>query len=120
MPFLSGHVCAIYEGRPIIRREYLVTSPAGLCENAASTATRVIRPPVSVAEALVRLTSVLEGAQPKSLALPVALVWANDNQSRAQRTWPGTIIVRQFIDLLTEMVGENDSLRGTFLSKDMV
>ena len=115
-PFLSGDVCAIHEERPIVCREHLVTSPAGLCEDPASKAIRVIRPPVSLAEALVRLTRVLEGAPPEPLALPVALAWANDNRSRAHRTWPGTVIVQRFIDLLTEMVGENDSRRITFLS----
>src|SRR5262249_12654648 len=46
-PFLEDDACSIYEDRPLICREYLVTSPAERCRDPFATPVEGIRMPVT-------------------------------------------------------------------------
>src|SRR5262249_14826542 len=55
-PFLEEESCSIYRERPLICREFLVTSPAANCSRLAEDKTvRGVRPPFRLSVALKRL-----------------------------------------------------------------
>jgi Fe-S-cluster containining protein len=55
-PFLENESCSIHEARPITCREYLVTSPADLCDSAEGTGIENVRHFFQVKEAVISLS----------------------------------------------------------------
>jgi Fe-S-cluster containining protein len=53
-PFLEDEACSIYEDRPLICREYLVTSPAENCSRPSADTIRMLKLPLNVWMAVAR------------------------------------------------------------------
>lgn len=103
-PFLEDESCSIYEERPLVCREYLVTSPAEYC---ASPDERVaaVCVPLKSSEALARLDGT-EGVRfVKRVPLTLALRFAAENtEAEASRTGP---------ESLGEFLGHLEATRAT-------
>jgi len=84
-PFLYNRVCTIYEQRPLACREHFVKGSARACKGQRGVA-EVVGTPLQVPNALAQLASELEGTSVEAVILPLALVWCEDNQQRAERT----------------------------------
>ncbi|HEY3817572.1 MAG TPA: YkgJ family cysteine cluster protein [Polyangiaceae bacterium] len=95
-PFLEDESCSIYPNRPLICREYLVTSPPELCFDVASPKVKRIPMPTFVSLAVANL----EGTDPSDsrLALVLALEWTDAHAADAETTRPAT----EWIDALLE------------------
>src|SRR5205085_4531682 len=61
-PFLEDDACGIYEERPFVCRQYLVTSPAELCRDPFNNPVEVIPMPIAAATALLNTASELSAA----------------------------------------------------------
>lgn len=66
-PFLEDESCSIHENRPLVCREYLVTSPASFCS-------RLYREPVDSLDLPVRISHALAHATKKIAGVSVAMV----------------------------------------------
>jgi Fe-S-cluster containining protein len=87
-PFLEDESCSIYAHRPLVCREYLVTSPAELCSD--PTSRLVTRVPLPAFPSLAVCN--LEGPDPKHarLALALALVWTDEHAGEAETLRPAS------------------------------
>ncbi len=73
-PFLESSRCTIYDERPFVCREYQVTSEPRLC----STLDAGVRPlprPAYITPALSAAATELDGIEPATVPLPLALEW---------------------------------------------
>ena len=66
-PFLENEACGIYEDRPLVCREYQVTSPAAACS-------RIFREPVDRVEQPVRLGAAMARAAAKVAGVSTAMI----------------------------------------------
>ena len=99
-PFLHGGLCTIYEQRPIICREHLVTGSASPCRIDGMDDKRKVRMPVRISNALKALSSELEGTIEESVVLPCVFEWYRNNTERGERTWPAAMMVERFVDIV--------------------
>jgi Fe-S-cluster containining protein len=75
-PFLDDGACSIYEDRPLICREYAVTTPAELCADLDVAALQMVVPPVRLSSGLAELTMLVEDRPAVQIPLFAALAWA--------------------------------------------
>lgn len=94
-PFLEDHACTIYENRPAICREYLVTSSPQHCATLDSEHTERVPVPVTVSSTLIYFG---DNAEPAAMPLIDALESpVPDTEPR-----PGDILFRRFLQLFRE------------------
>lgn len=74
-PFLEAEACSIYAERPMICREYHVTTPAELCGTFGADVEDVPRI-TRMSEVMVDFTNGALGREDASIPLPLALEWA--------------------------------------------
>lgn len=99
-PFLEDDACGIYEHRPFVCRQYLVTSPAALCSDPFANEVRPVLMPLAPASALLRVTAKLTGTPQYTVPLALALVFAKANREALEATYPaGTL----YEDLLKDV-----------------
>ncbi len=106
-PFLSEKLCTVYQIRPSACREHIVTGSSELCGTDTTKDCNVVKMPVSILEAMTKLTAQLEQSQPEAVMLSVALPWTQINLERDKRTWPAIEIVEKFADILQNMSPQN-------------
>lgn len=99
-PFLLDESCGVHEHRPLICREYNVTSPAAWCGAPKLHSIRKIPMPPGVSYPLARLTAKLTGGHPELVPLPLAFEYAEAHAELAFRRWPG---VELFEGLVAEL-----------------
>ena len=79
-PFLEEESCSIYADRPVVCREYLVTSPAELCALVDHEGIEKVDMPVRVSTALAHLDQPEAGSRyVRWVPLVLALEWAEAN-----------------------------------------
>lgn len=101
--FLYEGVCTIYEQRPTACREYSVTGSSRACGGGAGEPEKIYIP-AKMSEILGQLASELEGTSVEALIMPLALIWADENPERDERTWPAELMVERFVELVEESV----------------
>jgi Fe-S-cluster containining protein len=106
-PFLSDGLCMLYEQRPLACREHLVTGSSFFCQPDHGGEPTVAAMPISVLEAVGRLTAELEGLDIEAVMLPLAFPWAQNNLPRMEHTWPAVTMVKRFVEILEEMAVGN-------------
>jgi Fe-S-cluster containining protein len=96
-PFLEKESCSIYSDRPILCREFLVTSPAENCSQPTPETVHRVRLPLQLMTTVARFMPELD---PPRFVLPVPLIlaldWADDN--------PDASPLRTGIEWLSEIV----------------
>ena len=102
-PFLVDEACGIYEERPLVCREYLVTTPAEWCDELSSRAVAVPRP-ARMGEVLTDPANALLGTKSPMIPLPLALEWASARGARLHRIKDGEAM---FWALLEQMETEH-------------
>jgi Fe-S-cluster containining protein len=99
-PFLEDDACSIYQDRPFVCRQYLVTSPAERCQDPFTNPVEVIPMPVAAAGAMLRTaTSLLERLQ-FTVTLTLALEYAQAHRSELERTFPSRKVFGQAVEEL--------------------
>jgi maleate cis-trans isomerase/Fe-S-cluster containining protein len=86
-PFLEDGACSIYEDRPFVCREYLVTSPAERCNDPFMTPVEGIRMPVVGGAAMLRSTTKFLEKRQSTVALTLALEYAQAHRAELERTF---------------------------------
>ncbi|WP_263379097.1 YkgJ family cysteine cluster protein [Granulicella paludicola] len=74
-PFLQDESCSIHPNRPLICREYLVTSPAECCSHPTPETVKIVPMPVTLSSALYRAGRMLPGEVNGWIPLVFLMAW---------------------------------------------
>jgi Fe-S-cluster containining protein len=99
-PFLEDDACGIYEDRPFVCRQYLVTSPAELCRDPFTNPVEVIPMPVAAAGAMLRTATNLLGTPQFTVPLTLALEYAEAHRAELERTFASRDVFSQAVQEL--------------------
>ncbi len=99
-PFNRDHICQTYATRPIVCREYIVTTPAAHCSQGDTGKSEPVPAAPSIAEALVELAGELEQAPGEAVILPLVIAWAKTYSHRSRRTWPAKHLAQRFVAIV--------------------
>ena len=99
-PFLVDESCSIHPHRPVVCREYNVTSPPELCVDPVVNDITKVPMPLPLAVPLARLTAELTGAPPRLIPLPLVPRWITQHEEVRQRQWPGLELFQRLIQML--------------------
>ncbi len=112
--FLENDACSIYEHRPAACREYLVTSPADLCQDTEKNSVEVLHIPLRAGTVLSVLWANLTGGPVRLMPLPVAFEWAETHQDLNTQTWKGGDLFHKAMDGLGKFLQQT---RAAFAHK---
>lgn len=101
-PFLCENACMIYELRPIICRDWLVTGSDTQCK-IFDSGERKITMPLHLANDLANLASKLENTDEEFIILPCIFQWYRDNIDRHKKTYPAKLLVDRFIEIVLQI-----------------
>ncbi|MFC3148965.1 YkgJ family cysteine cluster protein [Piscinibacterium candidicorallinum] len=93
-PFLEEGSCSIYEERPLICREYLVSSPASECEWPTAEKIKKVAIPAKVAQAAMQLEQDAQGR--RWVALTHSLDYAQTHPEPTDRVSAPELVTRFF------------------------
>ena len=110
-PFLDQGRCGIYDDRPLVCREYYVTTPPALCD-ALDPAVRSVPRPIRMSEALADAAAEAIGVSAASVPLPLALEWAEEHAAELDAERPGEELFWSLVRQLDEESQTPFELRG--------
>jgi hypothetical protein len=88
--------------RPVVCREYYVTSAPNTCQPDSDQTADVLPNPLSVAECLMQLAAEVEDAEPDGIIMTTVLAWLPSNMHRHQQTWPAPELYARLVDILQD------------------
>jgi Fe-S-cluster containining protein len=106
-PFLEDESCSIYADRPLVCREYLVTSPAEDCSRLFELPIARVEVPVRMGGVMVQMTAKVAGAPLEAIPLVLSLEWSAAHAGELDRKANGTALVQQ---LVAEIANEHQRL----------
>ena len=104
-PFLENESCSIYENRPLVCREYLVTSPPEHCANPAGKLVEGVKLLVGMSGFLARFAESAPPGPGSGVVLPLALEWAASHPDESTAR-PGP----EWVERLFRMVAGESAL----------
>ena len=110
-PFLEEESCGIHPERPLVCREYHVTSPAERCSGLYREPIEKVEPPLHMSDVLAGTVARFAGARARTIPLILALEWVEHQGETLDQTHDGLAMFR---DLLNEIDREN---QNTFESR---
>src|SRR5262249_25604325 len=96
-PFLEDESCSIYADRPLICREYLVTSPAEDCSRLFEVPVARVEVPVRMGGVMIQLTHKIAGAPLEGIPIVLALEWSEAHSGALDRQQDGLELIRQLV-----------------------
>lgn len=99
-PFLEEDACGIYHDRPLICRQYLVTSRAELCSDPLSNPVEVLPVPLAGAGAVLKAASRLLGRDQFTVPLVLALEYVAEHRAELERTFAAQEVVNECLSAL--------------------
>ena len=102
-PFLIDESCGIHEHRPVVCREYNVTSPAVWCADPANNRIAKVPMPQPLSTPLARLTAELTDSTPRLIPLTLCRRFVAQHDDLRRRTWPGLELFQKFLGYLGEL-----------------
>ena len=103
---LDDDACSLYDMRPIVCREHLVSFDRRRCDD-ARVAGESISMPFSPAVAISALAADLENTEIEAVMMPLTYVWAADNSQRADRSFPAELVLDRFAHVIHSQCIEN-------------
>jgi Fe-S-cluster containining protein len=105
-PFLEDESCSIHEARPLVCREYHVTSPAERCARLFEQPVDRVELPFRLGDALIRTSEKILGAPAYSIPLVLALEWSETNAASLKQVHDGA---EMFETIINELAREPDT-----------
>jgi len=96
-PFLEDGACGIYEERPFVCRQYLVTSPAELCADPFVNPVQPIRLPIAPATAMLKVSEETLGTPQHTVPLVLALELAEARRDELERPADSATVARKWV-----------------------
>ena len=106
-PFLQDRQCTIYEHRPLVCREWLVTGSASQCKADSPTKPRTVKMPLHTTVALIELTAELLQRRKETVPLFCMFDCWDTNLEIQSRVWPSIFLVEQFVGILARLQKED-------------
>jgi Fe-S-cluster containining protein len=100
-PFLDEESCSIHAERPLVCREYHVTSSAEKCARLYNMRVDKVEPPLHMSSVLARAAERIAGTGARTIPLVLALEWSETHGHRLQREHDG-------LEMFQTMLGEMD------------
>lgn len=118
-PFLENESCSIHPIRPLVCREYLVTSPAELCRDPSAHQISPIHLPLRASSALYKMGQELTRETRGWIPLIFLLAWTKRGvQAGSYYAGTGEEVLRNFMEhLTTEPPAESVPAAGLMLAK---
>ena len=101
-PFLENESCSIHPRRPLVCREYHVTSPAENCRRLYEVGVERLHPPLHMGEVMARTVQKAIGASLEMIPLVLSLEWSEEHSKQLYEPRDG-------MDLFRTMIGEIDT-----------
>jgi Fe-S-cluster containining protein len=100
-PFLADDgACGIYTDRPFVCRQYLVTSPAELCNNPFENPVEVLPIPIAAAGAFQSVSTQMLGREQFTIPLTLALEYAERHRKELERTFEARELAGRCVEAL--------------------
>lgn len=119
-PFLEDEACSIYELRPSMCREYLVTSPPELCRTPYEAQVRRLPLSIRLSEALARTWASCAGRQVQVIPSILALQWTEENPGIRGLKAPGQELLINVLGHLSELVQSRSAEEAPSRSPDLL
>ena len=103
-PFLEDESCSIYPDRPLVCREYHVSSPAERCAELYRAEIAKVEPPLHMVDVLAHTAARFAGVKALNIPLILALEWTEHQSGTLNQTHDG---LQMFKSLLDEIDREN-------------
>ena len=103
-PFLVDQSCSIHPHRPMICRDFYVTTPPAWCDDPSDPRIAVVRPEVYLTNAVASALGRQLGRKVKVTPLSLALEWADDHPEELL-TWPALDVFRAILDQVARSTG---------------
>ena len=101
-PFLEDDACGIYEHRPFVCRQYLVTSPAELCSDPFANPVKPVPMPLRFASATLSTGESLLGFPQYTVPLTLALEYAEQHRGTLEKTFDAEAVYGGIASALSE------------------
>lgn len=109
-PFLEDESCSIHPIRPLICREYLVTSPPDLCKDPSVNQVAGVKLPLKLSQVLFRFGQKLAQDRRGWIPLVFLMAWRQGGQRPGDHiSGSGEEVLRQFLKQLDEMSADENS-----------
>ena len=108
-PFLENQSCSIYENRPSICREFLVTTPAKACSQPDIEEVRGIDNVFIMSHCLARLSAILMENEPNLLPLSLCLNWVEENKAWHEKRFDPALLYSTLFDIIRDATSEAES-----------
>lgn len=102
-PFLVDESCSIHQHRPVVCRDYNVTSPAEWCARPYDHDVAKVAMPLPLSVPLARASARMLGTRPQLIPLTLAPRWVAEHPEVRARTWPGPELFDALLDELAEL-----------------
>lgn len=96
-PFLENESCGIYPDRPLVCREYHVTSPAERCRQIYQIGVDRVEVPRHIGEHLARVAHDVAGVDLHVIPLILCLEWSASESEPSQESFDGLELVRALV-----------------------
>lgn len=96
-PFLENESCGIYPDRPLVCREYHVTSPAERCAKLYQIGVDPVETPRHIGEHMARTAHAVAGLPKQMIPLILSLEWTAAHPNAAERKLDGLEMVRALV-----------------------
>lgn len=96
-PFLENESCGIYPDRPLVCREYHVTSPAERCSQLYQIGVERVEVPRHIGEDLARTAHDVAGLDLQMIPLILCLEWSASESEASQKSFDGLDLVRALV-----------------------
>ena len=111
-PFLENEACSIYDYRPSVCREHLVSSPAEMCDDPFDRPVRPLPISIRLSEALARVWAELYRERPLTVPLTLALRWTRGRPKTKTGGAPGRWLLDRLVHYLSTMAAEQEKEAG--------
>ena len=106
-PFLAEDgACGIYDQRPFVCRQYLVTSPAELCTNPFGNPVEILPMPIAAASAFRTVSAEMIGREQYTVPLTLALDYVERHRSELERVFDSREVTTRCVKAMFETPAE--------------
>jgi Fe-S-cluster containining protein len=105
-PFLEDESCSIHPHRPMVCREYHVTSPPENCARLYQVGVERVHPPLHMSSVLARAVHLGAGAPMEMIPLVMSLEWSETNGARLKQSHDGETLFRAMIAAIDPAYGQ--------------
>lgn len=109
-PFLENNLCIIYKERPLVCREYNVTSDPRNCLDPYHNEIQKIRIKRNIAALMAVFAARVYGFPPVPIPMILFPSWANEHRNLTAKKWPGIWLFNKFSDGLMRLNDEKIQL----------